>query len=272
VNEILVIDDQPVNLRLMRSQLSKLGYQCDTTSDATQGFALWENGNYRLVITDCHMPGLDGFELARQIRGVEALQAQKRSIAILAWTADAMADNARLCREAGMNGCLVKPTLLATLQQALDEWLPARRPEFAEPPPSGISVADIHAPGHPKAAKAEAASATSPLDERALQEFSGGDIAEEREILLQFLEVNATDMQTLSAAISERDSARARLVAHRIKGVCRVLGAVPLGDVLERVERACLNADWPAVETLGPIVKAEQNHLLAYVKDRLNPA
>ena len=83
---ILVVDDHPINRKLLSCQLDKLGYRCDTAENGRVALSLWQSGRYAMVITDCHMSVMDGYELARAIRGIEA--AEDRPITpIIGWSA-----------------------------------------------------------------------------------------------------------------------------------------------------------------------------------------
>ena len=121
---VLVVDDHPINRKLLARQLGLLGLRVETAQDGKEALPLWRDGRYALVITDCHMPQLDGYELAYAIRGIEADQARART-PIFAWTANALADEVEKCEAAGMDELLIKPTDLVQLKRMLEKWLPA---------------------------------------------------------------------------------------------------------------------------------------------------
>ncbi|HZZ13474.1 MAG TPA: transporter substrate-binding domain-containing protein, partial [Paraburkholderia sp.] len=117
---ILVAEDHPVNQELIRHQLALLGFACDVTNDGVEALAALEHTSYGCLITDCHMPNLSGYELARRIR--EREQGGSYRLPILGITANTAPDDLNLCREAGMDDSLVKPTRLATLRDYLSRW------------------------------------------------------------------------------------------------------------------------------------------------------
>ncbi|MFT2628451.1 response regulator, partial [Escherichia coli] len=84
---------------------SRLGYQADIVANGTRAWAALQRTRYGLLLTDCHMPEMDGYELTRRIRAAES----DRHLPIVALTADALADTARLCIAAGMDSYLPKP-------------------------------------------------------------------------------------------------------------------------------------------------------------------
>ncbi|MFM9969797.1 MAG: PAS domain S-box protein [Burkholderiales bacterium] len=121
---VLVAEDHPVNLNLIARQLKQLGYESDLAEDGRVALELWRKGNYALLLSDCHMPEMDGYELARAIRAAEAASGARAPIPIIACTASALAEEGEQCLAAGMNDVMVKPVSVATLRRHLERWLP----------------------------------------------------------------------------------------------------------------------------------------------------
>jgi CheY-like chemotaxis protein/anti-sigma regulatory factor (Ser/Thr protein kinase)/HPt (histidine-containing phosphotransfer) domain-containing protein len=117
---VLVAEDHPVNQELIRNQLSLLGFACDVVHDGAEALAALADTRYGFLITDCHMPNMTGYELARRIRADEVGTA--RRLPILGITASTAPDELQKCRDAGMDDRLVKPTRLATLREHLNRW------------------------------------------------------------------------------------------------------------------------------------------------------
>jgi signal transduction histidine kinase/ActR/RegA family two-component response regulator len=120
---ILLVDDHPVNRMVMARQVSILGYATESAEDGFAALDLWSTGRFGLLITDCNMPEMDGYELARRIREVEARTGLPRT-PIIACTANAMGGEAEKCRAAGMDDYITKPTQIPQLAEKLDQWLP----------------------------------------------------------------------------------------------------------------------------------------------------
>lgn len=132
---ILVAEDNETNQEVVRQQLSLLGFQCDIVQDGREGFRRWLSGDYSLVLTDLHMPLMDGYQLAEAIRNEE----QKHEAAatpLLALTATLMQGEIERCQGAGFNGFLAKPVTLADLRQTLEKWLPKPSATITE----GLSI------------------------------------------------------------------------------------------------------------------------------------
>lgn len=119
---ILVADDNPVNQRVLKNQLEYLGMKVTLCSDGAEAVNLARKGGHEVILMDCQMPIMDGFEATRKIREWEKDTGVKR-VPIIAVTAHVMAGDAELCLEAGMDGYLPKPVEVDRLQQALSAWL-----------------------------------------------------------------------------------------------------------------------------------------------------
>ena len=122
---VLVAEDHPVNQQVILRQLRLLGYEVEVRDDGAAALAAWREGRYSAVVTDCHMPRMDGFQLTAAIRAAEA--GSGGHTPIIALTANALSGEAERCIAAGMDYYLAKPVDLARLKNALDRLL-ARAP------------------------------------------------------------------------------------------------------------------------------------------------
>jgi len=268
--DVLVVDDHPFNLSLIRQQLDLIGIACDVAVGTAEALRLWDAQPYLLVITDCHMGSSSGFDLARQLRERERQRALLPR-PILAWTADNSASNHAACLAAGMNDVLLKPTLLGPLRQSLEHWLGQVLSPRGVPSAQMSALAAgmaTAAPDRPHGAPS-GADPLPVLDLAALAEFTGNDRATEIEIFAEFREAHRRDRKQFDAHHAARDAAAAGLIAHRMKGACRILGAQALGAVLQRLEVAAKAGDWPAVEALLDPLRRETTRLLMTIEQRI---
>ncbi|MCS5517537.1 ATP-binding protein [Pseudomonas qingdaonensis] len=136
---ILVVDDYPANLMLLEKQLSVLGHRVTQASDGAGGLQAWQAGRFDAVITDCNMPGMDGHQLAREIRAQEA-QANRPPCLILGLTANAQADERERCLASGMDDCLFKPIGLGALSRHLSGVDTPSRRRHPSPAPRTTAV------------------------------------------------------------------------------------------------------------------------------------
>ncbi|WP_434718184.1 response regulator [Paraburkholderia sp. A1BS-2L] len=239
---ILVAEDHPVNQELIRHQLALLGFACDVVDDGAQALEALEKECYGCLITDCHMPNVSGYDLARRIREIEAAEARKKGKAagatprlpILAITANTAPENLRLCREAGMDECLIKPTRVATLRDQLARWFGAENAlrvaqEQAAPcPRAGSGTRDDAAMSD----EAGEAGVAEPLDLAHMIEVWGSE-ATVKTLLGSFVSAMRDDLDLLPELLKDIDIARLREWHHRLAGAVGVLHYPALLAVLE---------------------------------------
>ncbi len=119
---ILLAEDNAVNQKVAVTMLKKLGLEIDTTADGKQALEYLEKSTCDLILMDCQMPEMDGYETTRSIRSRE--QEQGGHVPIIALTANAMESDRKKCLDAGMDDYMTKPFKQAELTEALRRWLP----------------------------------------------------------------------------------------------------------------------------------------------------
>ena len=117
---VLVAEDNPVNRRLALQQLKKLGFRADAVTDGREAIDAVAHGKYDLVLMDCQMPEVDGFEATREIRRNEALRGGH--VPIIAMTANGLDGDRQACLAAGMDDYLAKPVQLAALRAVVERF------------------------------------------------------------------------------------------------------------------------------------------------------
>ena len=254
---VLLVDDHPVNRMLLLRQVRTLGYAAQTADDGVQALQMWKSGRFGLVITDCHMPHMDGYELARSIRRVEADEKRER-VPIIACTANALQGEAEACLAAGMDAFLVKPVELAQLIDKLDRWLPLPRPASPLAAPAASTPA--------------AATSAGPVDQALLTATCGGDVSMVGEVLAAFQRTCEDDSGGLRQAVATDDVAQVTQFAHRMAGASKMVGALAFAAACENIERASRNGDWKAVLGGMPAFEQERTRLAAYFEGRKQTA
>jgi CheY-like chemotaxis protein len=124
IRHILLVDDNEINLEIMRNQLSALGYTMDSATNGREALVKYEAENYDLVLTDIDMPVMDGFGLAEEIRRLE--DAGRRTPPILAVTASEFDLNEETAKNSGFDGYMLKPLDPDVLKNKLNSILCTR--------------------------------------------------------------------------------------------------------------------------------------------------
>ncbi|MDP2825475.1 MAG: PAS domain S-box protein [Sulfuritalea sp.] len=273
---ILIAEDNETNQKVILQQLGLLGYAAHVARDGREALELWECGDFALLLTDLHMPQMDGYELSLAIRSAES---GKRRIPIVALTANALKGEGKRCLAVGMDAYLTKPAPLAELKAMLDKWLPAsgaagdsaalpcttfgsspiplsRRERGGELLPSPFERGN-EGEGRPTLAR---------LDVSVLAALVGDDPAVIRDFLLDFRR-SATDIAAeLAAACSTGQATAAGAAAHKLKSAARAVGALKLGDLCADIEQAGKAGDRDALAALLSRFAQE----LAAVNERLD--
>ncbi|AMO48022.1 Two-component system, NarL family, capsular synthesis sensor histidine kinase RcsC [Enterobacter sp. FY-07] len=110
---ILVVDDHPINRRLLADQLGSLGYQCKTANDGIDALNVLSKNHIDIVLSDVNMPNMDGYRLTQRIRQLGL------TLPVIGVTANALAEEKQRCLESGMDSCLSKPVTLDVIRQTL---------------------------------------------------------------------------------------------------------------------------------------------------------
>ncbi|WP_257605316.1 ATP-binding protein [Pseudomonas sp. UMAB-40] len=222
---ILVIDDYPANRLLLSQQLTYLGHGVSDAEDGAHGLRAWRNGSFDVVITDCNMPVMNGYELTRAIRDLEKSSGAKPCL-ILGFTANAQPEEKERCLAEGMDDCLFKPISLADLSARLASVQPC-----TEPLPRGGNVFETG----------------STIDLSSLQQLTCGDPCAIDHLLSDLAVSNEEDMLRLIRLFGEHDLPGLSDLAHRVKGGARIIKAYGLIMCCEQLEAVCMGGEWASL-------------------------
>jgi PAS domain S-box-containing protein len=232
---ILVAEDDEINRKVIVQQLALLGYAAELAAHGREALELWHEGRYAMLLTDLHMPEMDGYALAAAIRAEEAGCGR---MPILALTANALRGEANRARAAGMDDYLTKPIALAQLKGALEKWLAPGAAPIAAQARQGLAAAE------------------PALDLGALKGIVGEDETVLRQMLSDYLAAAARLVAELGAARAEEDARSIAFAAHKLKASSRAVGAGGLGDLCAGLESAGRAGDWEAIHRDMPRIEA----------------
>jgi signal transduction histidine kinase/DNA-binding response OmpR family regulator len=208
---ILVVEDNPINQKVLLKQLEKIGFRADAVPDGMEALEAMRRFKYQLVLMDCQMPELDGYAATARIKADSALQ----SIPVIALTASAIAGEREKCLSAGMDDYLTKPVSIAELSRTLSHWL------------GRFSSSGEHAAG-------------TALDRqvltrlRQLDSSAGPSLVDELGSL--FLMLWPEKLRAIRSAYESRDADALRRLAHQLTSAAGNIGARDLSKYFAQLE------------------------------------
>jgi len=224
----LVVDDDETNRFVLETVLSKSGARVLTARNGQEAIELFLiNNNLDLILMDCQMPVMDGFEASRRIQA-KAIELSRKKPCIIALTADATRSTRQLCKEVGMDDYLTKPLEFGILQRVIDNWLPG----------SGIQV--ISRPREPEGDEKSSFNAAEEfpgveIDAKVLERLKQnmGDL---RPVIRVFLGSLQGRMEDLKRAVAGSDHEEIRRIAHTLKGSSSQFGAIHMSSLCFQAE------------------------------------
>ena len=230
-HRILVVEDNPVNREVAMGMLEYLGYPADVVSDGANALTALRSKNYALILTDCQLPEMDGYELARLIRDPSTGVINPR-IPIIAVTAHALSGDREKCLACGMDDYLSKPIQTDLLAQILARW-------------TGEVVSST-----------SAEAAVPRFDASAFVERLMGNEELARRVAAMFVDTMPGQLAALSKAIARSDATASRIAAHSIKGAAANVGGDSVQDLAARMEKLVESGSMETASSVFPELEA----------------
>ena len=245
---ILVVEDDAVNRKVIEKQLVALGYRAELAVNGVDAAKRLQEQRYDLVLTDLHMPEMDGYALTRHIREQEFREAggepERRRMPIIALTANALRGEAEKSLAIGMDAYLTKPIELQVLHDALSRYLPIDTGASQE-----ASLPD--APESGSESSFESADSAPPVfDLGVLKALVGDDQETIHDLLREYLEALQRTWAEIETAAHREDGSAIAAAAHKLKSSSRSVGAARLGELCQQLENAGKAGDLAAIPAL----------------------
>ncbi len=251
---VLAVEDNETNQQVISRQLNLLGIAVDVVGDGQAALQAWRSGDYSLIVTDLHMPVMDGYQLTRAIRAEEG---RKRRIPIIALTANTVKEEAQRCLALGMNDYLSKPAQLSDLRQVLAKWLPAA---------DTGAIGGFQGTGPGAADRAtEAPTVRVPVDVQVLEALVGDNVSVVARFLRDFRETASGITAEICAAQAAGSAPGMAAGAHKLKSSARAVGAMELGELSSEVEHLALAGRMPEATEAVLRLDAEMRRVARYL-------
>ena len=236
---ILVAEDNETNRIVIRRVLARLGFAFEIAEDGAAALELYQDRAFGMLLTDFHMPEMDGFELTAAIRRQEADAAEGARLPIIALTADALPDTEQQCLDAGMDGYLRKPIEMVRLEAALETHLPQAltlRAVFEESPGEIPMAVPAPNPAVDAAHTAVTNVDRSIFDIAQLEDSFGAYDSETAAFVNDFLNTLEQRVADIASVLEQGEVGEARDTAHAMRGAANSVGAKRMGQILGDIQ------------------------------------
>jgi len=262
---VLVAEDNEVNQMVVRHILRNAGYTCDIVDNGNEAVSAALKNEYDVVLMDCQMPELDGFDAARTIRQAE--RETGRHVPIFALTANAIKGDRERCLEAGMDDYLSKPIDSKRLVRMIERQVESTRVHTVTAPPAVASDAGAVA-GHETRSPADLTpTGPDPIDLAALGSRCMNDTGIVDELLETFATQIPNDADALTAAVASTDRDRVASLAHRLKGGAATMSADRLARLALELEQLS-KTDSASLESAMTELRQEMARCVEFARQR----
>jgi CheY-like chemotaxis protein/HPt (histidine-containing phosphotransfer) domain-containing protein len=281
--QVLLVEDNPINQMVGEAMLDKLGLQWRLAGNGAEAVALVQAQHFDLVLMDCQMPVMDGFQATAAIRRLPG--GRGASLPVIALTANVLQGDEQLCRASGMDGFLSKPYALADLHAVLAVWLPAASTAPAGLPaasPGGTPAESAQAsapvpdpakaptPAPGSAARPSLPAALNPRAIDALRALEGpGSPHLVSQLVNDFLATADAALARIEAAAAAGQTKVMSQFAHALKSSAAILGAEALAGCYREIERCGREARTENAHVFIESARAEQGQALAELRQLL---
>jgi PAS domain S-box-containing protein len=249
---ILLAEDDPINQHMTKLFLTKSGYQVDVANDGRAALKLLEENDYAVVLMDCMMPVLSGYEATAIIRN-PASAVRNHAVPVIALTANAMREDRDSCLAAGMDDYLAKPIEVAKVLGMLEKWIPL----------------DIMPRAENGRGAGPCASTIVIFDKGEFVSRSMGDLQLSRYIATIFMENAPEYIEEIRIALADQDAGALRQSAHKLKGAAATMALPQLTETAYLLEEIAESDEMARATGLLPELVKRFEQALEALKELL---
>jgi len=273
--DVLLVEDAPVNIEVVTHMLEVLGCRVDVSCNGEEALEAMAKKGYDVVLMDCQMPVMDGYEATRRLREIERVDAAaasdgrlRKRLTVIALTAHAMRGDRQVCLDAGMDDYLAKPFSLNDLGKLLSRWLPDSVPDSTQSADSLIPTAEAGVDGTSSPAPSAAASGYGGIDTSCLAAIHSLQRPGRPPLLKKtiglYLEDAVRQIEEMRSGYYSGDAEAVKGASHRLKSSSANLGALRLAELCTELECICKEGRLPA--DMGLISNIEAGFIEARVQ------
>ncbi len=219
--KILVVEDNPTNRTVFKYQLEALGYNPEIVASPHEVLAKLKTQPYDLILTDIHMPDMDGYQLVSYIRGLEQDSAKRTPV--IAVTANVLVGERKRCIDSGMDDYISKPVDIEVLGHALNYWL-------------GQTAVESAMTHELRDAVSQMSHQVVDLNLAKLGALVGGDVNQQKAIINNYFGTLPGALEEIHSAFKASDAAQLSFWAHRFKSSALTVGAESLAQTCQKIE------------------------------------
>ena len=240
---VLLAEDHPVNQDIIKKMLLIIGCSVDLANNGQIALEKFKTEYYDLVLMDCDMPILDGFEATRKIRAYESENPDKKAVSIVALTANALSGDRERCINSGMDDYLTKPINLERLHRALIKYLNTANNTNYSIMENKVSSTDSGKTTEQNKKNHLVIQLNSETITSLLEIGEPDGIGFLNSLISEFQQKCESDMEHLNNSIQSNNMEEVRKIAHRMKSASLNLGAVQVAEVCNNIEQATSTSD-----------------------------
>jgi PAS domain S-box-containing protein len=251
---VLFAEDNLTNQDVIGRQLNLLGYAFEVANNGKEALDMFQAKSYAILLTDCHMPVMDGFDLTRAIRELE--KDKEGRFPIVAITASVMKEEIDSCFAAGMDDYLPKPLEMPKLSDMLRKRMP-----------SEVEVVRSNLRNEsPVEENTDSLAHQGPIDPSVLKNTFGDDEETFKEILADFIDPATDNVREIQTSFDEHLADGVAKAAHKLKSSARSVGATELADICQALEVAGNAGDWDEINKSAPRLSGILQKITSYIK------
>ncbi len=234
---VLVAEDNVVNQKVVVYMLRKFGIRADVAANGLEAVDAMQRLPYDLLLMDCQMPEMDGFEASIEIRHRELMSGRAQRTPIIAMSANARKEGHDRAISGGMDDYLVKPLKAEDLEEMLKRWVPGFTERYASAQEDAVQeIQRLSADNNP------------PVDLKKVANMFRNDTAAQHELLTLYLSSTQSLIEQIASACEVQDHAQVAARAHEIKGASAYIGAYDLREIARNLELAAKAQEWEKIQ------------------------